>query len=114
MLGQSTHHRVRTGTVIILILRGAEHDVQIIGGVEVQHEPVCQRFLVTQPLALDVCVIVVTFFVGVIKGGSEPKITGDRPLDITSRSRLTLRAIVELNTAFELVSRLAGNDVDGA
>ena len=114
MLGQSTHHRVRTGTVIILILRGAEHDVQIIGGVEVQHEPVCQRFLVTQPLALDVCVIVVTFFVGVIKGGSEPKITSDRTLNVASCSRLTLRAVVELNAAFELISRLAGNNVDGA
>ena len=53
------------------------------------------------------------FLVGVAKSGSYTKITCDRTLNVPCRGRLALRAVVQLDTTFELIARFTGNNIDG-
>ena len=112
MLGEAADHCVCAGTILVLISGRAQHDVQVIGGVKVEHDAVSERLFISQPLTLNKGVVVVTLFVGVTEGRSHTKVAGDRALDEAGRRRLTLCTVINLDTALELVTRPTGDDVD--
>ena len=85
MLGEAADHCVCAGTILVLISGRAQHDVQVIGGVKVEHDAVSERLFISQPLTLNKGVVVVTLFVGVTEGRSYTKVAGDRALDEAGR-----------------------------